>query len=125
MMARFRGSHTSNVRRAEEELVSGRMVVLVDDDHDTEGDLIMVAELVTPAAVNFMARYARGLICLALSPERVDALELPRMPRRHCGDEVTAFTMSIEAKRGVSTGISAADRAETIRVAASRNASPD
>ena len=81
----------------------------------------MAAELVTPAAVNFMARYARGLICLALSPDRVRALDLPLMPRRHCSEQSTAFTVSIEAKNGVSTGISAADRAHTIRVASSRS----
>jgi 3,4-dihydroxy 2-butanone 4-phosphate synthase/GTP cyclohydrolase II len=121
----FISSHLSTVRRAADELSRGRMVVLIDDaERENEGDLVMAAELVTPAAVNFMARYARGLICLALSPERVRALELPLMPRRHCSEQSTAFTVSIEAKNGVSTGISAADRAHTIRVASSRSASP-
>jgi 3,4-dihydroxy 2-butanone 4-phosphate synthase / GTP cyclohydrolase II len=97
---------------------AGGMVVVVDSpDRENEGDLVMAAECVTPEAVNFMARYARGLICLSLTPERCDELGLPMMTQLNRTPYGTAFTVSIEARTGVSTGISAADRAHTIRVA--------
>ncbi len=106
------------IEEAVEEIRQGRMVILVDDeDRENEGDLCMAAELVTPEAINFMAREGRGLICLPLSEERADELDLPLMVRENSSSFGTAFTVSIEARRGVTTGISAADRAHTIRVA--------
>lgn len=101
-----------------ENLRNGRMLILVDDeDRENEGDLVLAAERVTPEAVNFMATHARGLICLALEGARVDELGLPMMARNNESPRQTAFTVSIEAREGVSTGISARDRARTIRVA--------
>ncbi len=106
------------IEEAIEEIRQGRMVILVDDeDRENEGDLCLAAELVTPEAVNFMAREGRGLICLSLTEERADELDLPLMVRENSSSFGTAFTVSIEARRGVTTGISAADRAHTIRVA--------
>lgn len=97
---------------------NGRMFILVDDeDRENEGDLIIPAQMATPEAINFMAMHGRGLICLALGKDRVDQLALPLMSRRNGGRHETAFTVSIEAKDGVTTGISAADRARTIAVA--------
>jgi 3,4-dihydroxy 2-butanone 4-phosphate synthase/GTP cyclohydrolase II len=97
----------------------GGMIVLVDDeDRENEGDLVVAAEHCTAEHVNFMCTHGRGLVCLALTSERVDALRLPMMVRTDPGDMGTAFTVSIEARLGVTTGISAADRARTIRVAA-------
>jgi 3,4-dihydroxy 2-butanone 4-phosphate synthase / GTP cyclohydrolase II len=101
-----------------EEARNGRMFILVDDeDRENEGDLVIPAQFATPDAINFMARYARGLICLALTRQRVDALGLPLMSRHNGTRHQTAFTVSIEAREGVTTGISAADRAKTIAVA--------
>ena len=106
------------IEDAVEDIRQGRMVVVVDSpDRENEGDLCMAAECVTPDAINFMATHARGLICLALTPERCDDLGLPMMTDRNRTPYETAFTVSIEARNGVSTGISAADRAHTIRVA--------
>ncbi len=106
-------------RRAIEEIKAGRMVILVDDeDRENEGDITMAAELVTPEAVTFMAVKARGLICVTLTPERVEHLGLPMMVEKNQAPLGTAFTVSIEAASGVTTGISAADRARTIQVAA-------
>ncbi len=106
------------IEEAIEEIRQGRMVILVDDeDRENEGDLCLAAELVTPEAVNFMAREGRGLICLPLTEERADELDLPLMVRENSSSFGTAFTISIEARRGVTTGISAADRAHTIQVA--------
>lgn len=97
---------------------NGRMFILVDDDdRENEGDLVIPAQMATPDAINFMARHGRGLICLALTKDRVDALGLPLMARTNGTRHETAFTVSIEARTGVSTGISAADRARTIAVA--------
>jgi 3,4-dihydroxy-2-butanone 4-phosphate synthase len=97
---------------------AGKMVVVVDDeDRENEGDLTMAAELVTPEAINFMATWGRGLICLALSAERCDALHLPLMSALNTSRFGTAFTESIDALEGVTTGISAADRSHSIRVA--------
>jgi 3,4-dihydroxy 2-butanone 4-phosphate synthase/GTP cyclohydrolase II len=96
----------------------GRMIILVDDeDRENEGDLCMAAEHVTPEAINFMAKHGRGLICLSLSSDLADRLDLPLMVRDNRSRFGTAFTVSIEARRGVTTGISAADRATTIRTA--------
>jgi 3,4-dihydroxy 2-butanone 4-phosphate synthase / GTP cyclohydrolase II len=96
------------------------MIILVDDeDRENEGDVVIAADAITPAAVNFMARFARGLICLTLTRARVEELGLPLMAHHNGTRHQTAFTVSIEAREGVSTGISAADRAHTIRVAAS------
>ncbi len=107
-----------NIEAALEDIRQGKMVILVDDeDRENEGDLAMAAELVTPEAINFMAKEGRGLICLSLTEQRADALDLPLMVRENTSSFGTAFTISIEARRGVSTGISAADRARTIQVA--------
>jgi len=106
------------IEAALEDIRNGRMVILVDDeDRENEGDLAMAAELVTPEAVNFMAKEGRGLICLSLTEARADLLELPLMVQENSSSFGTAFTVSIEARRGVTTGISAADRAHTIKVA--------
>jgi 3,4-dihydroxy 2-butanone 4-phosphate synthase/GTP cyclohydrolase II len=105
-------------RRAIEEIKAGRMVILVDDeDRENEGDLTMAAELVTPESIAFMATKACGLICVTLTPERVEALGLPMMVEDNRAPHGTAFTVSIEAAEGVTTGISAADRALTVRLA--------
>ncbi|OEU48491.1 MAG: bifunctional 3,4-dihydroxy-2-butanone 4-phosphate synthase/GTP cyclohydrolase II [Desulfuromonadales bacterium C00003096] len=107
-----------NIEAALEDIRQGKMVILVDDeDRENEGDLAMAAELVTPEAVNFMAKEGRGLICLSLTEERADELDLPLMVQDNTSSFGTAFTVSIEARRGVSTGISAKDRATTIQVA--------
>jgi 3,4-dihydroxy 2-butanone 4-phosphate synthase/GTP cyclohydrolase II len=108
----------ATVPEAIEELAQGRMIVVVDDeDRENEGDLTLAAEFVTPDAINFMARYGRGLICLALTEERADHLRLRPMTHVNTSRFGTAFTESIEAREGVTTGISAHDRAHTIRVA--------
>lgn len=107
------------------ELRAGRMVILVDEeDRENEGDLVMAAEFVTPEAINFMVTHARGLVCLTLTEERCRQLDLPLMSSRNGTRYGTNFTMSIEAAEGVETGISAADRAHTIRVAVARDARP-
>ena len=101
-----------------EEARNGRMVILVDDEgREDEGDLVVPAQMATPQAINFMARYGRGLICLALTRERVEQLGLPLMSRQNGTRHQTAFTVSIEAREGVTTGISAPDRARTVAVA--------
>ena len=107
------------------ELAAGRMVILVDDeDRENEGDLVIAAEHATPEAINFMARHGRGLICLTLTRERCERLRLPPMTTRNGTVHGTAFTVSIEAATGVTTGISAADRARTIQAAVAREARP-
>jgi 3,4-dihydroxy 2-butanone 4-phosphate synthase/GTP cyclohydrolase II len=107
------------------ELAAGRMVILVDDEgRENEGDLILAAEHVSPEAINFMARHARGLICLTLTRERCEQLHLPLMTQRNGARHGTAFTVSIEAARGVTTGISAADRARTVQAAVARDTRP-
>ena len=107
-----------DVQEAIAEIQAGRMVVVVDDeDRENEGDLTLAAEFVTPEAINFMARFGRGLICLTLTEERADYLRLGPMTQENTSRFGTAFTESIEAREGVTTGISAADRAHTIRVA--------
>jgi 3,4-dihydroxy 2-butanone 4-phosphate synthase/GTP cyclohydrolase II len=108
----------AKIDAALEVIRNGKMVILVDDeDRENEGDLVLAAELVTPDAINFMARHGRGLICLSLTEERADQLELPLMVSDNSSSFGTAFTISIEARKGVTTGISAADRARTIEVA--------
>ena len=109
-----------------EDLRQGKMVVIMDDeDRENEGDLVMAAEKVTPEAVNFMARYGRGLICLTLTQERCRQLRLPLMVNDNECANSTNFTVSIEAAEGVTTGISAADRATTVQAAVSKDASPN
>ncbi len=108
----------ATVEEAVDEFRAGRMVIVVDDeDRENEGDLTLAAEFVTPEAINFMARFGRGLICLTLTEERADYLRLPPMTASNSSRFGTAFTESIEAREGVTTGISAADRAHTIQVA--------
>ncbi|MDX1984881.1 MAG: 3,4-dihydroxy-2-butanone-4-phosphate synthase [Bryobacteraceae bacterium] len=115
----------ASIPEAIEDFRAGRMVVIVDDeDRENEGDLTVAAEKVTPEIINFMARHARGLICLALSPEKCDHLHLPMMTQRNSSKFGTAFTESIEAATGVTTGISAHDRARTIQVAIDPDTKP-
>jgi 3,4-dihydroxy 2-butanone 4-phosphate synthase/GTP cyclohydrolase II len=111
-------SNFATVPEALDEIRAGRMIVVVDDeDRENEGDLTLAAEFVTPEAINFMARYGRGLICLTLTEERADYLRLAPMTAENTSRFGTAFTESIEAREGVTTGISAADRAHTVRMA--------
>jgi len=106
------------VEMAIEDIRAGRMVILIDDeDRENEGDLTMAAEAVTPEAINFMATHGRGLICLTMTEERIEQLSLPMMATHNKSPYETAFTVSIEAREGVTTGISAADRSHTIKVA--------
>jgi 3,4-dihydroxy 2-butanone 4-phosphate synthase/GTP cyclohydrolase II len=108
----------TKIEAAIEDLRQGKMIILVDDeDRENEGDLVVAAEKVTPEAINFMAKEGRGLICLTLTEERADQLDLPPMVADNSCSFGTAFTVSIEAKTGVTTGISAADRARTVQVA--------
>src|SRR5438105_8857183 len=108
----------ASVEEAVELYRSGQLVIIVDDeDRENEGDLCVAAERVTPETVNFMARFGRGLICLALTEERCKELDLPLMVEHNTTNFGTAFTVSIEARGRVTTGISAKDRAETVRVA--------
>jgi len=114
------------IEAALEEIRQGKMVILVDDeDRENEGDLTMAAEKVTPEAINFMAKYGRGLICLSLTDERLNELRLPMMVSENTSRFQTAFTVSIDARKGVSTGISAADRAMTILAAVNENTQPE
>jgi 3,4-dihydroxy 2-butanone 4-phosphate synthase/GTP cyclohydrolase II len=108
----------SSIDEILEDARQGRMFILVDaEDRENEGDLVIPAQMATPDAVNFMARFGRGLICLAITPDRADALHLELMGRSNQSRHTTAFTVSIEAKEGITTGISAYDRAKTIAVA--------
>ena len=121
---------TAEVKVGPEEIINearnGRMFILVDDeDRENEGDLIIPAQMATPDAINFMARHGRGLICLALTADRADQLGLEPMTRTNRSRNETAFTVSIEAKEGITTGISAADRARTIAVAIDASNGPD
>jgi 3,4-dihydroxy 2-butanone 4-phosphate synthase/GTP cyclohydrolase II len=116
----------ARIEDAIEDIRQGKMVILVDDeDRENEGDLTMAAEAVTPEAINFMAKYGRGLICLTMTAEKCDQLALPLMVSSNTSSFGTAFTVSIEAKKGVTTGISAADRAHTILTAVADNAKPE
>ena len=113
------------IEEAIEEIRAGRMVILVDDeDRENEGDLCMAAEKVTADAINFMAMYGRGLICMPMTADKIDTLELPLMVDNNTSPYGTGFTISIEARCGVSTGISAADRATTIQTAVADDATP-
>jgi 3,4-dihydroxy 2-butanone 4-phosphate synthase / GTP cyclohydrolase II len=113
------------IEEAIREIRLGRMVILVDDeDRENEGDLCIAAEKVTPEAINFMAKYGRGLICLSLTEEKIKALDLPMMVDDNTSPLKTGFTVSIEARKGVTTGISAFDRATTILTAVADNAKP-
>lgn len=115
----------NRVLEAIEELRKGRMVILVDDeDRENEGDLTIAAEKITPEAINFMTKYGRGLICLAVNEDIADQLQLPPMVSNNTSRFGTAFTVSIEAKEGVTTGISAKDRATTIKTAVNKDAKP-
>ena len=108
----------SSIEDIIEDARNGRMFILVDDEErENEGDLVIPAQMATPEAINFMAKYGRGLICLTLTPERVRELDLPLMAQNNDSRHQTAFTVSIEAREGVTTGISASDRARTIAVA--------
>ncbi len=122
----IKGSPFADIPSAIEEIRAGRMVVVVDDeDRENEGDLTIAAEKITPEAINFMATYGRGLICLAMTPERLDILDLQPMSKHNTARFGTAFTESIDALgRGVTTGISAYDRAETILSAVDPATSP-
>ena len=114
-----------STEEAIKEIRAGRMVILVDDeDRENEGDLTMAAEAMTPEAVNFMAKYGRGLICLSMTGEKIDSLNLPLMVEHNTSKYQTGFTVSIEARCGVTTGISAADRATTILTAVADDAQP-
>ena len=114
-----------SIEQAIKDIKKGRFVILVDDeDRENEGDLVMAAEKVTPQAINFMAKHARGLICLALNPERVEELQLPPQAAENTAAFGTAFTVSIDARQGITTGISAADRATTIHTAIDPKSKP-
>jgi 3,4-dihydroxy 2-butanone 4-phosphate synthase/GTP cyclohydrolase II len=113
------------IEEAIQEIQAGRMIVLVDDeDRENEGDLVMAAEKVTPEAINFMAKHGRGLICLTLTAERVEELQLTPMSPENTATFGTAFTVSIDARKGVTTGISAHDRAATILAAVHPHTKP-
>ena len=108
----------SNISTIIKDAKKGKMFILVDDENrENEGDLVVPAEKINSEKINFMAKYGRGLICLALSGKRIEELNLPLMPQHNAPRRKTAFTISIEAKKGISTGISAKDRAKTIKVA--------
>ncbi|MDR1044621.1 MAG: bifunctional 3,4-dihydroxy-2-butanone-4-phosphate synthase/GTP cyclohydrolase II [Candidatus Adiutrix sp.] len=115
----------ATIEAALDDVLAGRMVILVDDENrENEGDLVLAAEKVTPEGINFMVTHARGLVCLSLTPEKVDELRLPQMSADNQSPFETAFTVSIEAREGVSTGISAADRATTVLAAIKDGAGP-
>jgi len=116
----------ARIKDAIDDIRKGKTVILVDDeDRENEGDLCFAAEHVTPEKINFMAKYGRGLICLSLTDERLRQLDLPMMVQRNTSRFETAFTISIDAKQGISTGISAYDRSRTIQICADDNARPD
>ncbi|WP_158047281.1 3,4-dihydroxy-2-butanone-4-phosphate synthase [Skermanella pratensis] len=122
LVAGLRTPHDTEYLSTTEEILEearqGRMFILVDDeDRENEGDLVIPAQMATPEAINFMAKFGRGLICLAMTGERIEKLRLPLMAKQNASRHQTAFTVSIEAREGVTTGISAADRARTIQVA--------
>jgi len=116
--------YLSSIEEIINEARNGKMYLLVDDpNRENEGDLIIPAQMVTPEAINFMSKYGRGLICLSLTKQRINELELPLMNPSNQKNDLTAFTISIEAKEGITTGISAADRAHTISIAINGNRS--
>ncbi len=126
-MLRVASSHNlSSVEEIIEEFRNGRMVILVDDEErENEGDLVIPAQMATPEVINFMARFGRGLVCLALTSERCAQLGLELMPKRNESRHDTAFTVSIEAREGITTGISASDRARTVAVAIDASKGPE
>ena len=125
-VSRLRHAFLSSPEEIIDEARNGRMFILVDDeDRENEGDLVIPAQMATPDAINFMAKYGRGLICLAMTKTRVDQLGLGLMSRNNGTRHETAFTVSIEAREGVTTGISAADRARTIAVAIDAGKGPE
>src|SRR5215212_3003188 len=116
----------ASIEEAIEEIRRGRMVVVCDDEsRENEGDLTLAAQFATPEAINFMAMHGRGLICLSLTPQRCDELELDLMAAKNESPFRTAFTVSIEAAEGVTTGISAHDRAHTVQVAIDPDTRPE
>ena len=116
----------STIEEALEDIREGKIIILVDDeDRENEGDFMVASEKVTPEIINFMALHGRGLICLSLTEQRCEDLDLPQMVTRNTAKYGTAFTVSIEAKKGVTTGISAADRAHTILTAIDANCGPE
>lgn len=116
----------STIEEAVEDIRQGKMVILVDDENrENEGDLTMAAEKVTPEAINFMTKYGRGLICLSLTEERLNELRIPMMVQENTSHFQTAFAVSIDARRGITTGISAADRAKTILTAVDDRTKPE
>ena len=116
----------SAIQEAIEDIKNGKMVILCDnEDRENEGDLTMAAEKITPEAINFMAKYGRGLICMSLTENRVEQLELPMMVKENTSAFETAFTISIDAQKGTTTGISAADRATTVLAAIADDAKPE
>lgn len=116
----------SSIKDIIADAAQGRMVIMVDDENrENEGDLIIPADCVTPEAINFMARYGRGLICLPMDGALIDRLQLPQMVTRNQSSQQTAFTVSIGARHGITTGISAHDRAATVLAAVAPDASPD
>jgi len=116
----------ASIEEAIEDIKAGKFVIVVDDeDRENEGDLVMAAEKVTPDAINFMAVHGRGLICMPVTGERLDELHIPMMVRDNTSKFTTAFTVSVEAKEGTSTGISAADRAQTVRTIVDPKTRPD
>jgi 3,4-dihydroxy 2-butanone 4-phosphate synthase / GTP cyclohydrolase II len=116
----------ATIPEAIQDIKAGKFVIIVDDeDRENEGDLVMAAETVTPEAINFMAKYARGLICMPMTGERLDALRIPMQVSNNTSKFGTAFTISVEARDGVSTGISAADRARTVQVMADPKTRPE
>jgi 3,4-dihydroxy 2-butanone 4-phosphate synthase/GTP cyclohydrolase II len=117
---------TTNIEEIIEEARNGRMFILVDDeDRENEGDLVIPAQMATPEAINFMAKHGRGLICLALTRQRCEQLRLPMMTTHNASRHQTAFTVSIEARDGITTGISAPDRARTVAVAIDPTKGPE
>ena len=116
----------ATVPEAIEDIRAGKFVIIVDDeDRENEGDLAIAAEKVTPEAINFMAKYGRGLICMPIIGRRLDELKIPMMVSENTSKFSTAFTVSVEAKRGVTTGISAADRATTVKAIIDPNTKPE
>src|SRR5258706_13107512 len=120
------GGNVNTIESVIADLRRGKMVIVVDDaDRENEGDLIMAAEFVTPAAINFMAKFGRGLICVPTTSDRLQQLGIERMVRQNRETFKTDFQISVDAARGITTGISAADRAETIRIMADPTAVPE
>ena len=124
-IAKTKGSPFARIEDAIEAFRNGEIIIVVDDeDRENEGDLTIAAEKITPDAINFMARHGRGLICLAMTPERLDQLEIPLEVSDNSSRRDTAMCVSIDARDSTTTGISAADRAETVRVALDTASTP-